>query len=300
MGSSTESEFIDSMYRQERIGNATRHFLGAKSKFFFKQACRKRNLVSPPIAEFIKSIMSKSLPLRSGVQEFIDDAYTEKIPVAIVTAYCKSGDKVTLSIVEMLGQERLPSLKVIGDKEVDRSRGSASEGSITSSVDIDTSSAERGYFLFFSTREKLNWKRLSLRVESCVLVAPSQSGVYAAKMIGMRSRYGVSEFDTSNKLIFRHNEQEIKKCFVLTVLKLEINNSQDIVLHQRQDNLRELHKRKMETAQHDALAAVAPGPFGRTIPVGFSAGCTRVFAEVSMKKRLFSCAYVSASCKYDK
>lgn len=27
---------------------------------------------------------------------FIDNAYTERVPVAIVTAYCKSGDKVAL------------------------------------------------------------------------------------------------------------------------------------------------------------------------------------------------------------
>lgn len=27
---------------------------------------------------------------------FIDNSYTERVPVAIVTAYCKSGDKVAL------------------------------------------------------------------------------------------------------------------------------------------------------------------------------------------------------------
>ncbi|KAJ1414421.1 Phosphoglycolate phosphatase-like, domain 2 [Sesbania bispinosa] len=39
-------------------------------------------------------VMSKSLPLRPGVEQFIDDAYNEGIPVVILTAYSKSGDNI--------------------------------------------------------------------------------------------------------------------------------------------------------------------------------------------------------------
>ncbi|KAG2264875.1 hypothetical protein Bca52824_071954 [Brassica carinata] len=161
-------------------------------------------------------LMSKTLPLRSGVQEFIDNAYTEKVPVAIVTAYFKSGDKVALSIVEMLGEERLPNVKVIGDNEVEESMygqlvlgkgvsssleeqlvkevkkaASAEKQRIAEeiasmlklSVDIDTSSSERLEKIVVALRAAAEYTGLPVR--NCVLVAGSQSGVSAAKMIGM-------------------------------------------------------------------------------------------------------------------
>ncbi|KAF7852182.1 hypothetical protein BT93_L5342 [Corymbia citriodora subsp. variegata] len=37
-------------------------------------------------------MMSKDLPLRPGIQDFIDNAWDEGIPVLIMTAYSKSGD----------------------------------------------------------------------------------------------------------------------------------------------------------------------------------------------------------------
>lgn len=92
------------------------------------------------------------------------------------------------------------------------------------SVDIDTSSSERWNFLFFSTNHSIPYLNKIIRyllvlffifsrlekivialraaaeysglpVKNCVLVAGSQSGVSAAKMVGMpcvvmRSRYG--------------------------------------------------------------------------------------------------------------
>ncbi|KAL6991988.1 hypothetical protein U1Q18_010099 [Sarracenia purpurea var. burkii] len=39
-------------------------------------------------------VVSKSLPLRPGVEEFIDDAYNEGVPVIILTSYSKGGDKI--------------------------------------------------------------------------------------------------------------------------------------------------------------------------------------------------------------
>ncbi|BBH01269.1 Haloacid dehalogenase-like hydrolase superfamily protein [Prunus dulcis] len=89
-------------------------------------------------------LMSESLPLRPGVEEFIDDAYNEGIPVVILTAYSKSGMKLPddyqhalafgdaqdpahegspclRSIAEKLGMERISKLKIVGDKEVDQS-----------------------------------------------------------------------------------------------------------------------------------------------------------------------------------
>ncbi|CAH2046364.1 unnamed protein product [Thlaspi arvense] len=177
---------------------------------FVKSVLReKKNAIN----EFL---MSKSLPLRSGVQEFIDNASTEKVPVAIVTSYCKSGDKVALSVVELLGQERLSNVKVIGDSEVEQSmygqlvfgKGVSSSleeqlvkevkkaasaerqriaeevaSMLKLSVDIDTSSSERLEKIVVALRAAAEY--VGLPVKNCVLVAGSQSGVSAAKMIGM-------------------------------------------------------------------------------------------------------------------
>ncbi|KAG2689654.1 hypothetical protein I3760_09G148300 [Carya illinoinensis] len=66
-------------------------------------------------------VMSKNLPLRPGVEDFIDDAYNEGIPVVILTAYSRSGDKVAGSIIEKLGHERVSKVKILGNKEVKQS-----------------------------------------------------------------------------------------------------------------------------------------------------------------------------------
>ncbi|CAH8278257.1 unnamed protein product [Arabidopsis lyrata] len=195
---------------------------------YFNQIGWPSSLPTSEKASFVKSVlrekknamdeflMSKSLPLRSGVQEFIDNAYTERVPVAIVTAYCKSGDKVALSIVEMLGQERLPNVKVIGENEVEQSMygqlvlgkgvsssleeqlvkevkkaASAEKQRIAEevasmlklSVDIDTTSSERLEKIVVALRAAA--EHIGLPVKNCVLVAGSQPGVSAAKMIGM-------------------------------------------------------------------------------------------------------------------
>ncbi|TQE11971.1 hypothetical protein C1H46_002365 [Malus baccata] len=63
-------------------------------------------------------LMSESLTLRPGVEEFIDDAYKEGVPVVVLTTYSKSGNQIARSIVEKLGEERVSKLKIVGDKEV--------------------------------------------------------------------------------------------------------------------------------------------------------------------------------------
>ncbi|XP_061366934.1 CBBY-like protein isoform X2 [Gastrolobium bilobum] len=66
-------------------------------------------------------VMSKSLPLRPGVEQFIDDAYNEGIPVVILTAYTKSGDDIARTIMEKLGNDRSIKVIVVGNKEVEQS-----------------------------------------------------------------------------------------------------------------------------------------------------------------------------------
>ncbi|KAM2512201.1 hypothetical protein PS1_036503 [Malus domestica] len=64
-------------------------------------------------------LMSEDLTLRPGVEEFIDDAYKEGIPLVVLTTYSKSGDQIAGSIVEKLGEER--KLKIVRHKEVEQS-----------------------------------------------------------------------------------------------------------------------------------------------------------------------------------
>ncbi|KAL0292561.1 UNVERIFIED_CONTAM: hypothetical protein Scaly_2585000 [Sesamum calycinum] len=96
-------------------------------------------------------VMSKAFSLRPGVEEFIDDACEEGVPVVILTAYGMSGEKVASiwaiaaillpgktgsedlvngiclpclvlrSIVEKLGTDRMSKTKIVGDDEVKQS-----------------------------------------------------------------------------------------------------------------------------------------------------------------------------------
>uniref|UniRef100_M8BTF8 Uncharacterized protein n=1 Tax=Aegilops tauschii TaxID=37682 RepID=M8BTF8_AEGTA len=64
---------------------------------------------------------SDDLPLRPGVEKFIDDALSEGVPVAILATYGRNGEKISRSIVEKLGPERTSKLNIVGKEEVERS-----------------------------------------------------------------------------------------------------------------------------------------------------------------------------------
>ncbi|KAE8008268.1 hypothetical protein FH972_004797 [Carpinus fangiana] len=161
-------------------------------------------------------VMSKSLPLRPGVEDFIDDAYQEGIPVVILTAYSKSGDKIAGSIIEKLGHERISKVKIIGNQEVKQSSYgqlvsheglslglneqlakeaikavSAEKQKIAEevasmlklSVEIDTSSSESLGKTVAALRAGAEY--VGVPFQSCVLIAGSQSGVSGAEQIGM-------------------------------------------------------------------------------------------------------------------
>ncbi|KAK3030866.1 hypothetical protein RJ639_037323 [Escallonia herrerae] len=66
-------------------------------------------------------VMSKSLPLRPGAEDFIDDALREGVPVVVLTAYSKSGENIARSIVEKLGSDRMSKIKIVGSVEVEQS-----------------------------------------------------------------------------------------------------------------------------------------------------------------------------------
>ncbi|KAL8107578.1 hypothetical protein AgCh_024116 [Apium graveolens] len=161
-------------------------------------------------------VMSKSIPLRPGAEDFINDAIKEGVPVVILTAYSKIGDKIARSIVEKLGDEVRSMVKIVGTVEAEKSfygqlvlgegvfssldeqlvrearkAASAEKQRIAKevasmlklSVDIDTSSSESTQKIVTALRAAAEY--VDVPVSNCVLVSGGQSGVAGAERIGM-------------------------------------------------------------------------------------------------------------------
>ncbi|XP_031404972.1 CBBY-like protein [Punica granatum] len=161
-------------------------------------------------------MMSKDIPLRPGVEEFIDNACNEGIPVVILTSYGRSGEKVARAVVEMLGHDRISKIKIVGTSEIEQSlygqlvlggrlpsgvdeelvkevrkAASAEKQRIAEevasmlklSVELDTISSESLQNIVAALRAGAEFSEVPLY--RCVLVAGSQSGVSGAQQIGM-------------------------------------------------------------------------------------------------------------------
>ncbi|KAF8763027.1 hypothetical protein HU200_008876 [Digitaria exilis] len=157
---------------------------------------------------------SDSLPLRPGVEKFIDDALNEGIPVAIMAAYGRNGEKISRSIVTKLGPERTSKIKFVGKDEVQGSLyGQLVLGKgVTSSLDeqlvreaqkaasaekqriaeevasilkvsVDITASESNEQVIAALRAGSEY--VGCDVQNCILIAGSQSGVLAAERIGM-------------------------------------------------------------------------------------------------------------------
>ncbi|KAK4779169.1 hypothetical protein SAY86_006697 [Trapa natans] len=97
-----------------RIGWPTSLPTNEKDKFIKSVLQEKKNAMG-------ELMMSKDIPLRPGVEEFIDSACNEDIPVVILTSYGRSEEKVTRAVVEKLGEDRVSKIKVVGTAEVRQS-----------------------------------------------------------------------------------------------------------------------------------------------------------------------------------
>ncbi|XP_027089649.1 CBBY-like protein [Coffea arabica] len=183
-------------------------------------------------------VMSKSFPLRPGVEDFIDDACKEGVPVVILTAYSKMGEKVTRSIIEKLGNDRMSTVKIIGNTDVEKSlygqlvfgkgvsssldeqlarevakAASAEKQRIAKevasmlklSVDIDTSSSESLQHVVATLRAGAEYAEVPLY--NCVLIAGGQFGAAGAERISMpcivlRSSFTArAEFPSANAVM---------------------------------------------------------------------------------------------------
>ncbi|ONM02265.1 Haloacid dehalogenase-like hydrolase (HAD) superfamily protein [Zea mays] len=175
---------------------------------------------------FIKSVLreklkaleefsaSDSLPLRPGVEKFIDDALGEGVPLAILAAYGRNGEKISRSIAMKLGPERISKIKIVGNVEVEESfygqlvlgkgvtsgldeqlvreaqkAASAEKQRIAEKVasilklSVDITASESSDKVIAALRAGSEY--VGCDVQSCILVAGSQSGVLAAERIGM-------------------------------------------------------------------------------------------------------------------
>ncbi|ESR61971.1 hypothetical protein CICLE_v10015603mg [Citrus x clementina] len=192
-----------------RIGWPTSVPTNEKKAFVKNVLQEKKNALD----EFLAS---KDAPLRPGVEDFVDDAYNEGIPLIVLTAYGKSGDRIARSVVEKLGSERISKIKIVGIEEVERSlygqfvlgKGissgvdeqlatearkavSAQKQKIAEevasmlklSVDMDTSSPESLDKIVAALRAGAEYAEKPVR--NCFLIAGSQSGVAGAQRIGM-------------------------------------------------------------------------------------------------------------------
>ncbi|KAJ3674473.1 hypothetical protein LUZ60_005089 [Juncus effusus] len=159
---------------------------------------------------------SSSLPLRPGVESFIDDALNESVPIVMLTTYGRNGEKTARSMIEKLGQDRVSKIKIIGKKEVEESfygqlilgkgLGSSLDEQLIKeaqkaaswekqrvakevasilklSVDLHADSPEKFEMIIATLRAGAEIAGLDVR--NCVLISGSQTGVRAAERVAM-------------------------------------------------------------------------------------------------------------------
>ncbi|XP_038881961.1 CBBY-like protein isoform X1 [Benincasa hispida] len=177
---------------------------------FIKSVLREKKKASDEL------MVSQSLPLRPGVEDFIDNAYNEGIPVIILTAYSKSGEEIARSIITKLGPERISKVKIVGNEETRQSlysefvRGQAKQSGLEEelakeamkaasaekqriakkvasalklSVEINTTSSESLDKIICALRAGA--ELADTPVSNCILIAGTQSGIDGAERIGM-------------------------------------------------------------------------------------------------------------------
>ncbi|RLN28348.1 hypothetical protein C2845_PM05G00770 [Panicum miliaceum] len=131
-------------------------------------------------------LASDSLPLRPGVEKFIDDALIEGVPVAILVAYGRNGEKISRSIVKKLGPERTSKIKIVGKDEVEGSfYGQLVLGKgVTSSLDEQL--IKEAQKAASAEKQRIAEEVASiLKLSVDITASESQSGVLAAERIGM-------------------------------------------------------------------------------------------------------------------
>lgn len=196
-------------------------------------------------------VQSGNLPLRPGVEQFIDDALNKSIPVAMLTAYSRYGDKMARFVIEKLGSSRISNIKIVGKQEIEGSlygqlvlgKGVSSSleeklaketqkaisvekqrvadevaSVLKLTVDIPTGASESMDEIVAALRAGAECTGTA--VQNCILIAGGQSGVLGAARIGMpcvvirSSLTSRAEFHSANAVMDGFGGAD------LTVLKL--------------------------------------------------------------------------------
>ncbi|RAL49819.1 hypothetical protein DM860_002110 [Cuscuta australis] len=148
-------------------------------------------------------VISKAIPLRPGVEDFIDDALEKSIPVVMLTACSKIGEEVARTIVGELGSHRVSKVKIIGEEEVKQSLYGQLVLSKGLSSDLGEQLAEEANkavpaeevsntpssqcFENMVAALQAGAEYAETAVKKCIVVAGSHSVVSAAERIGMVS-----------------------------------------------------------------------------------------------------------------
>ncbi|KAM1008026.1 hypothetical protein TB2_004386 [Malus domestica] len=216
----TEPVYLDLLREsggdEEKMVNLYFNRIGWPSSLPTSEGSFVKNVLKKKKIAMDEFLMSESLTLRPGVEEFIDDAYKEGVPVVVLTTYSKSGNQIARSIVEKLGEERVSKLKIVGDKEVLQSLFNQLVNDIALSSGMDEQLSKEAIKAVSAEKERI-FKELALLLKlildidtrppeslekiilalqagaevaglpvcNCVLIAGSQSGVAGAKRVGM-------------------------------------------------------------------------------------------------------------------
>ncbi|KAJ7557134.1 hypothetical protein O6H91_05G113100 [Diphasiastrum complanatum] len=195
--------------------------------FFFDQIGWPSSLPTSEKDAFLRKLMqrkqsalenlvkSESLPLRPGIESFVDEAIEAGVPLIFLTASSRLGEHIASLLVQKLGPTRIEFVKVLGKKEVESSMygqlmlGAGVSGQeeelakeltqaviaekqriaeevasiLRLSVEIDTSFAEVSKEAIMLLRAGAEASKAAFH--RCILLAGGDTGVQAASRIGM-------------------------------------------------------------------------------------------------------------------
>ncbi|CAM6088400.1 unnamed protein product [Calypogeia fissa] len=217
----TEAVFADLM---RSAGGVEEKMLSS----FFTRIGWPSTLPTNEQAAFIKKVLqvksraleklagSTSIPLRPGLDKFVDEVLDAEVPLIVLTAYYKGGEQFARLLVDQLGGERSRKIVFVGKAEVENSSygqlvfGEGASSSLDEQLAVAASRAvaaekqriaeEVASLLKLSVEIDTSFTQISKKsiatlragaevagvdVDHCILLASGLSGSQAASQIGM-------------------------------------------------------------------------------------------------------------------
>ncbi|BBN12667.1 hypothetical protein MPTK1_5g21930 [Marchantia polymorpha subsp. ruderalis] len=163
-----------------------------------------------------KFALAGSLPLRPGLEQFIDEVLEAEVPLVVISAYYKEGEELGRLLVEKLGAERAQKIRIVDEDVVvnsfygqlvlgegvssgaDEQLAAAASRAVAAekqrlaeevasmlklSVEVDTSYVQISKKAIAALRAGSEIAERG--VDRCILMASGHSGAQAAQKIGM-------------------------------------------------------------------------------------------------------------------